>query len=87
MKLQNLKGTTDFLPKQQIIRNKIIDVLKINFEKYGYLPIKTPILNKFDLLAYKYSEDAEILHEIYRLSDQADRDLGLRYDLTIPFVK
>ena len=87
MKLQNLKGTTDFLPSQQIIRNKIIDTLKKNFEKYGYLPIKTPILNKFDLLAYKYSEDAEILNEVYHLSDQADRDLGLRYDLTIPFCK
>lgn len=87
MKLQNLKGTTDFLPEQQVLRNKIIDVLKNNFENYGYLPIKTPILNKFDLLAYKYSEDAEILNEVYRLSDQADRDLGLRYDLTIPFCK
>lgn len=87
MKLQNLKGTTDFLPNQQVLRNKITDTLKENFEKYGYLPIKTPILNKFDLLAYKYSDDAEILNEVYRLTDQADRDLGLRYDLTIPFCK
>ena len=87
MKLQNLKGTYDFLPKEQIIRNNIIDILRRNFEKYGYLPIETPILNKFDLLAYKYNEDAEILKEIYHLSDQAERELGLRYDLTIPFCK
>lgn len=87
IKLQNLKGTTDFLPEQQILRNKIIDILKKNFENYGYLPIETPILNQFDLLAYKYEEDAEILSEVYRLSDQANRDLGLRYDLTIPFCK
>ena len=45
------------------------------------------MLNYFDLLSYKYSEDAEILSEIYRLSDQGDRDLGLRYDLTVPFCK
>ena len=32
MKLMNLKGTNDFLPKDQIIRNKIIDILKKNFE-------------------------------------------------------
>ena len=37
MKLMNLKGTTDLLPKDQIVRNKIIDVLKCNFEKYGLL--------------------------------------------------
>ena len=87
MKLQNLKGTYDFLPNEQIIRNNITDILRTNFEKYGYLPIETPILNKFDLLAYKYSSEAEILKEIYHLSDQAERELGLRYDLTIPFCK
>ena len=49
MKLMNLKGTNDFLPKDQIIRNKIVDILKKNLEKYGYLPIETPILNYYDL--------------------------------------
>ena len=87
MKLQNLKGTTDFLPNEQIVRNNITDVLRKYFERYGYLPVETPILNKFDLLAYKYNEDAEILKEVYHLSDQAERELGLRYDLTIPFCK
>lgn len=87
MKLMNLKGTNDFLPKDQIVRNKIVDILKKNFEKYGYLPIETPILNYYDLLAYKYDSDAEILSEIYKLKDQGDRNLGLRYDLTVPFCK
>ena len=35
MKLMNLKGTFDFLPKDQIVRNRIISVLRNNFEKYG----------------------------------------------------
>ena len=87
MKIANLKGTDDFLPESQILRNKIINTLKNNFEKYGYLPIETPILNYYDLLAYKYDDKAEILHEIYKLKDQGDRNLGLRYDLTVPFCK
>ena len=87
MKLLNVKGTFDFMPEDMQLRNKIIDTLRKNFEKYGYLPIETPILNYFDLLSYKYSDDAEIVNEIYRLSDQGDRDLGLRYDLTVPFCK
>ena len=87
MKLMNLKGTDDFLPNDQVIRNKIINTLRNNFEKYGYLPIETPILNYYDLLSYKYSDDAEILSEIYKLKDQGDRNLGLRYDLTVPFCK
>ena len=87
MKLMNVKGTFDFMPEDMQIRNKIIDTLRKNFEKYGYLPIETPILNYFDLLSYKYTSDSEILNEIYRLTDQGERDLGLRYDLTVPFCK
>lgn len=87
MKLMNVKGTFDYMPKDMIIRNRILDVLRSNFEKYGYLPVETPMINYYDLLSYKYSDDAEILSEVYRLTDQGDRDLGLRYDLTVPFCK
>ena len=87
IEIRNLKGTFDFLPEKQIVRNQIVDILKKNFECYGYLPVETPILNEFDLLKYKYSDNAEILHEIYRLTDQGERDIGLRYDLTVPFCK
>jgi len=69
------------------IRNNILDILRKNFEKYGYLPLETSMLNYYDLLSYKYNDDAEILSEIYRLTDQGERDLGLRYDLTVPFCK
>lgn len=87
IKIQNLKGTTDYLPEEQVLRDKIINTLKNTFELYGYMPLVTPILNKYDLLSYKYDEDAEILNETYKLTDQAERKLGLRYDLTIPFCK
>ena len=87
MKLMNVKGTFDYMPEDMAIRNRITDVLRKNFEKYGYLPIETPMLNYYDLISYKYGEDAEILSEIYHLTDQGERDLGLRYDLTVPFCK
>ena len=87
MKLMNVKGTFDYLPKDMNIRNRITDTLRKNFDLYGYAPIETPIINYYDLLSYKYEDDAEILSEIYRLTDQGERDLGLRYDLTVPFCK
>lgn len=87
MKLMNVKGTFDFMPKDMKIRNDIINTLRTSFEEYGYLPLETSLLNYYDLLSYKYSDDAEILNEIYRLTDQGERDLGLRYDLTVPFCK
>lgn len=87
MKIQNVKGGYDFLPKEQKIRNYINGVLKTTFEEYGYLPIETPILCYFDMLAGKYDENNDILNEIYKLKDQGNRSLGLRYDLTVPFAK
>lgn len=87
MKIQNVKGGYDFLPKEQKIRNYINKILKETFEEYAYLPIETPILCYYDILAGKYEEDNDILNEIYKLTDQGKRKLGLRYDLTVPFAK
>ncbi len=87
MIIQNVKGGYDFLPKEQKIRNYINGILRNTFEEYGYLPIETPILCYFDMLAGKYDETNDILKEIYKLKDQGDRNLGLRYDLTVPFAK
>lgn len=87
MKLQNVKGSMDYLPEEQMIRNKIINTLSSTFENYGYLPVETTTLCYYDLLASKYAGGAEILKEVYKLKDQGERDLALRYDLTVPFSK
>ena len=87
MNLLNVKGSSDYLPKKQLLRNKIISILTKYFESYGYLPVETTTLCYYDLLASKYAGGAEILKEVYKLKDQGNRELGLRYDLTVPFSK
>lgn len=87
MKIRNVKGCYDFLPKEQKIRNYINNILKNTFEEYGYSSIETPILCYYDMLSDKYNEENDILKEIYKLKDQGERVLGLRYDLTVPFAK
>ena len=87
MKIQNVKGGYDFLPNEEKIRNYIKDTLKETFEEYGYNPIETPILCYYDILSDKYDKNSDILKEIYKLKDQGERKLGLRYDLTVPFAK
>ena len=84
---QNLKGVNDYYGREQLIRNKIINILKETFESYGYSPLDSSVLYNYDILVYKYQDGAEILNEIYTLTDQGNRQLGLRYDLTIPFCK
>jgi len=81
------KGTKDFKPEEMIARNKIVDTLKSIFEVYGYSPLETPAFERYDILASKYAGGAEILKETFKFKDQGKRELGLRYDLTVPLAR
>lgn len=87
MDYQNVKGTQDYLPYAEGVRSNIRRTLEDIFIQYGCKPLETPILNYTELMVSKYGGGAEILEEMYTLTDRGDRDLALRYDLTIPFAK
>lgn len=87
MDFQNVRGTQDYLPTQEVIRRNIRRTLEDTFILYGCKPLETPILNYAKLMASKYAGGTEILKEMYTLTDRGERDLALRYDLTIPFAK
>ncbi len=80
-----LKGTRDYLPGDAVKREYIIEKLKTIFRKYGFDPLETPSIELWDTLGGKYGEDAEML--IYRFKDHGGRDVGLRYDLTVPLSR
>jgi len=87
MKMQRAKGMRDFAPEEKIVRNRIVSTLKNVFETYGYNPLETPVLERFDVLASKYAGGDEILKEMFRLKDQGSRELGLIYDFTVPMCR
>ncbi|MHA1213770.1 MAG: histidine--tRNA ligase [Candidatus Hodarchaeales archaeon] len=87
VKLALLKGTNDRLPEEQVLREQITDQIKNIFQLYGFQPATTPILELWDVLASKYAGGAEILKETYRLTDQGQRELALRYDLSVPLAR
>lgn len=81
------KGARDFLPEQMLHRERITDVMRTVFKKYGFAPIETPAIEYLDVLAGKYGEDADRL--IYRLDYKPDTkdQAALHYDLTVPFSR
>ena len=87
MTLQLPKGTRDLKPEEAIVRNRIISTLREVFEFYGYNPLETPAFEKYDILASKYAGGEEILKETFKFKDQGKRELGLRYDLTVPMCR
>ncbi len=87
MELKLPKGTRDFPPEEKIIRDKIVETLKEVFELYGFSPLETPAFERYEILASKYAGGSEILKETFKLKDQGNRELGLRYDLTVPLSR
>ncbi len=84
---ETLKGTKDSIPSEQIKINKVLDIIRKNYESYGFRPFETPIIEYWETLTLKYDDDAEIVQEIFQLSDRGNRKLGLRYDLTTPLSR
>jgi histidyl-tRNA synthetase len=85
--MQNIKGTYDYFGKEQALRKNIQSTLQDLFELYDFESMDTTLLNELELMTSKYAGGEEILKEMYQLTDQGNRKLGLRYDLTIPFAK
>lgn len=85
-KPQTLKGFRDFLPYQMAVRNYVKNLLIENFETFGFLPLETPVLEYASVLKGKYS--AETDEKLgYFFKDNGNRDVGMRYDLTVPTAK
>lgn len=85
--LMDAKGVRNFLPDDKIPRQEIMDRLRTIFERYGFAPLETPAIERLDVLSAKFAGGEEIMKEIFRFRDQGGRNLGLRYDLTVPMSK
>ncbi|MFC1648936.1 histidine--tRNA ligase [Nanoarchaeota archaeon] len=87
MKIETAKGVKDYSPREKALRDNVTATLKAVFERYGFNPLETPIIERWDILAGKYAGGSEILKEAYKFQDQGERELGLRYDLTVPLSR
>ncbi len=89
MNIQTAKGVRDIPPEEKMIKNQVIDTLKDVFGLYGFSPLETPILERLETLSSKFAagEASDALKETFKLKDQGDRDLGLRFDLTVPLAR
>ncbi|MDR1174041.1 MAG: histidine--tRNA ligase [Treponema sp.] len=80
-----LKGFRDFLPSQEIIRRRLMETVEGVFRSFGFVPIDTPALEYAEILLGKGGGETE--KQIYRFRDNGDRDVALRFDLTVPFAR
>lgn len=81
---KTLAGFMELLPKEQVIFNHMKDTIRTSYEKFGFLPLDTPIIEYSEVLLAKAGGETE--KQIYRFT-KGDTDLSLRFDLTVPLAK
>jgi histidyl-tRNA synthetase len=82
---RTLKGFRDYLPEMMLPRERIMDTARRVFRSYGFTPIDTPALEYLEILLGKGG--AETDKQLYRFQDHGGRDVGLRFDLTVPLAR
>ena len=80
-----LKGFRDLLPADVRKKDFVINTIKKVFVSYGFEPIETPALEYASTLLGKSGSETEKL--IYKFEDRGEREVGLRYDLTVPLAR
>ena len=81
---RTLPGFMELLPADQIKFNSLVDKIRKSYEKFGFLPLDTPIIEMADVLLAKAGGETE--KQIYRFN-KGETDLALRFDLTVPLAK
>jgi histidyl-tRNA synthetase len=79
-----LPGFMELLPEDQILFNNMMDTIKRNYEKFGFIPLDTPILEKSEVLLAKGGGETE--KQVYRFN-KGDTDISMRFDLTVPLAR
>lgn len=79
-----LPGFMELSPTDQILFNKMKDTVRRNYEKFGFLPIDTPIIEKSEVLLAKGGGETE--KQIYKVV-KGNTDMSLRFDLTVPLAR
>ena len=81
---RTLPGFMELVPQEQILFNQIRETIKKNYEKFGFLPLDTPVIEDSNVLLAKAGGETE--KQIYRFT-KGENDLSLRFDLTVPLAK
>ncbi|HEY9165860.1 MAG TPA: histidine--tRNA ligase [Candidatus Kryptonia bacterium] len=82
---QNVKGFRDLLPAAALNKNRIIETVRLVYERYGFLPVETPGLEYLEILLGEYGD--ENTKQIFRLKSPEDAAIALRFDLTVPLAR
>ncbi|NTU77245.1 MAG: histidine--tRNA ligase, partial [Alphaproteobacteria bacterium] len=88
---RTVPGTLELLPKEQMIFQHVQDVIRRGFERFGFVPVETPVFELKDVLLTKSGGETE--KQVYFVQSTGaakqgyEADMALRFDLTVPLAR
>ena len=91
---RTMPGVMELLPLDQIAFQDMLDTIRRNFERFGFLPIETPVMEFSDVLLTKSGGETE--RQVYFVQSTgalnaaekgSQPELALRFDLTVPLAR
>jgi histidyl-tRNA synthetase len=88
---RTMPGVLELLPLDQIAFQRMLDTIRRNFERFGFLPVETPVIEHSDVLLTKSGGETE--RQVYfvqstgALAKEGTPELALRFDLTVPLAR
>jgi histidyl-tRNA synthetase len=88
---RTMPGVMELLPLDQIALQDLLGTIRRNFERFGFLPIETPVMEYSDVLLTKQGGETE--RQVYfvqstgALEQGGKPELALRFDLTVPLAR
>ena len=84
VKPSTIAGVMELLPKEQLVFDKIKNIIEETYKKYQFMPIDTPVIEKNEILFAKGGGETE--KQIYEIASES-KDMSLRFDLTVPLAR
>ena len=92
---RTMPGVLELLPLDQIAFQRMLDTIRRNYERFGFLPVETPVIEYSDVLLTKTGGETE--RQVYFVQstgalgasdkDDGKPELALRFDLTVPLAR
>ena len=84
-------GVLELLPRDQVAFQRMLDTIRSRFERFGFLPVETPVMELCEVLLTKTGGETE--RQVYFLQSTGAMeqgqapDMALRFDLTVPLAR
>ncbi|GAA4249027.1 histidine--tRNA ligase [Azospirillum formosense] len=84
-------GTMELLPRQQVAFQRLLDTIRRGYERFGFVPVETPVFETVDTLLTKSGGETEkqvyFVQSTGALQQGNKPDIALRFDLTVPLAR